>query len=324
MKVFRFFLIYSLNVLLCSPIFAQAPTTAKIAFVSRGINPSGIYQSNIYMMNPDGSDLINLISRSRSRGINHIAWEPSGQRILFCSDHKGKHDIHVMNADGTDAKPVFTEPRYRVEPTWSPDGKRIAYVASAKPMGRSLYIAPTNGQSGEPIVQVGPHSGQPDWSPDGTEIAFVVGSRGIRKIYILNLESHTQRLLLPDKNPWMQYPAWSPDSERIAFVWSPNRAGSGIYVVNRDGTGLEQITEPDPLRTVSIAWAPSGDELVYAKDTRDSLHLFKVSLKDQRPQQLTHEMINPEAIWFDPAAAVPVEPSASARITTWGKIKNQD
>ena len=36
MKVFRFFLIYSLNVLLCFPIFAQAPTTAKIAFVSRG------------------------------------------------------------------------------------------------------------------------------------------------------------------------------------------------------------------------------------------------------------------------------------------------
>ena len=322
MKVFRFFLIYSLNVLLCSPIFAQAPTTAKIAFVSRGINPSGIYQSNIYMMNPDGSDLINLISRSRSRGINHIAWEPSGQRILFCSDHKGKHDIHVMNADGTDAKPVFTEPRYRVEPTWSPDGKRIAYVASAKPMGRSLYIAPINGQSGEPIVQVGPHSGQPDWSPDGTEIAFVVGSRGIRKIYILNLKSHTQRLLLPDKNPWMQYPAWSPDGERIAFVWSPNRSGSGIYVVNRDGTGLAQITEPDPLRTVSIAWAPSGDELVYAKDTGDNLHLFKVSLKDQRPQQLTHEMINPEAIWFDPAAVVPVEPSASARITTWGQIKN--
>ena len=323
MKVFRFLLLCSLSFLLCPSIFAQAPTTAKIAFVSRGINPSGIYQSNIYMMNPDGSDVVNLISKSRGSGINHIAWEPSGQRILFCSDHKGKHDLHVMNADGTDAKPVFTEPRYRVEPTWAPDGKRIAYVASAKPMGRSIYIASTDGQPGKPIVQVGA-GGQPAWAPDGTEIAFVVGSRGIREIHILNFESGTQRRLLPDKNPWMQYPAWSPDGERIAFVWSPNRSGSGIYVVNRNGTGLEQITKPDPLRTLSITWAPSGDELVYAKDTRDSIHLFKVSLKDQRPQQLTHEMINPEAIWFDPAAVVPVEPSTSARITTWGKIKNQD
>lgn len=324
MKTLRLFLLCSLSVLLCTSILAQAPTTAKIAFVSRGINPSGIYQSNIYMMNPDGSDLVDLISRSRGSGINHIAWEPSGQRILFCSDHKGKHDIHVMNADGTDAKPMFTEPRYRVEPTWSPDGKWIVYVASATPIGRSIHIAQTNGQSGEPIVLVGRHGGQPDWSPDGTEIAFVAASQGIRKIYILNLKTHTHRQLLPDKNPWMQYPAWSPDGERIAFVWSPNRSGSGIYLVNRDGTGLEQITEPDPLRTLSITWAPSGDELVYGKDTRDSLHLFKISLKDQRIQQLTHEMINTEAIWFDPTAVVSVEPSGSSLITTWGKIKRQD
>ena len=324
MKILRFFLLCSLSfLLLCPSIFAQAPTRAKIAFVSRGPNPSGIYQSNIYMMNPDGSDLVNLISKSRSRGINHIAWEPSGRRILFCSDHKGRHDIHIMNADGTDAQPIFTEPRYRVEPTWSPDGKRIAYIASSRLVGRSLHIAPTNGQSGKPIVQVGT-GGQPDWSPDGTEIAFVAGSQGIRKIYILNLEAHTQRQLLPDKNPWMQYPAWSPDGERIAFVWSPNRSGTGIYLVNRDGTGLEQITKPDPLRTLSITWSPSGDELVYGKDTGDSLHLFKVRLNDRHIQQITHEMINTEAIWFDPTAVVPVEPSASARITTWGKIKNKD
>ncbi len=320
MKMFRFFLLCSLSVLLCPAIFAQAPTTAKIAFVSRGINPSGVRQSNIYMMNPDGSGLVTLISR---RGINHIAWELSGQRILFCSDHKGKHDIHVMNADGTDAKPVFTEPRYRVEPAWSPDGKRIAYVASAKLIGRSVYIASINGESSKPIVQVGA-GGQPAWSPDGTEIAFVVGSPGVRKIYILNLEAHTQRQLLPDKNPWMQHPAWSSDGERIAFAWSPENSGTGIFVVNRDGTELQQITEPDPLRILSITWAPSGDELVYGKIIRDSAHLFKVSLRDSGTQQLTHEMVNTEAIWFDPAAVVSVKPSTSALITTWGKIKNQD
>ena len=318
MRLFRFFLLCSLSVLLCPLIFAQAPTTEKIAFVSRGINPSGAYQSHIYMMNPDGSNLVNLISRHW--GINHIAWERSGERILFCSEHEGKHDIHIMNADGTDAKPVFTEPRYRVEPAWSPDGKRIAYVASAQPLGRSIYIAPTNGESGKPIVQ----GGQPDWSPDGTEIAFVAASRGIRKIYILNLEAHTQRQLLPDKNPWMQHPAWSPDGEKIAFAWSPEKSGIGIYIVNRDGTGLKQIIKPDVFRIVSITWAPSGDELVYGKSTGESLHLFKVSLNNQNVQQLTHEMVNPEAIWFDPSAVVSVEPSSSALITTWSQIKNQE
>ena len=323
MHVFRFFLLCCFSVALCTPIFAQAPITAKIAFVSRGLNPSGIYQSNISMMNPDGTGLVNLISRSRNRGVNHIAWEPSGQRILFCADHKGKHDIHIMNADGTDPQPMFTEPKYRVEPTWSPDGKRIAYIASAQPLGRSMYIAQTNGGTGEPIpiVQVGT-GGQPDWSPDGTEIAYVAGSQGIRKIYILNLETHTQSQLLPDKNPWMQHPAWSPNGERIAFAWSPEKSGTGIYVVHRDGTGLKQITKPDPLRILSIIWSPSGDELVYGQIIQDGAHLFKVSLKNGSIQQLTHEMINTEAIWFDPVVVVPVEPSPSARLTTWGEIKN--
>ncbi len=150
MKVFRLLLLCSLSLLLCLPTFAQAPTTAKIAFVSRGINPPGIYQSNIYMMNPDGSDLVNLISKSRSRGINHIAWEPSGQRMLFCSDHKGKHDIHIMNADGTDAKPMFTEPRYRVEPTWSPDGNQVAYIAHEMLNSEAIWFDPAVTVSVEP------------------------------------------------------------------------------------------------------------------------------------------------------------------------------
>ena len=320
MRIFRFLLLCSLSLLLCLPTFAQAPTTAKIAFVSWDT-----HQSGIYMMNPDGSDLVNLISRTR--GINQIAWEPTGERILFCADREGVHDIYIMNTDGTDVRPMFTERRYKQEPTWSPDGERIAYTAWSPLVGGSIHIAPTDGQSGKPIVQVGRGSGQPAWSPDGTEIAFVVGSQGIREIYILDIEAHTQRHLLPDndKNPWMLHPTWSPDGERIAFAWSPEKSGTGIYVVNRDGTGLEQITEPDSLRRIlSITWAPSGDELVYAKVEGNRAHLFKVSLNDWRIRQLTYKRNNPEAIWFDPAGVVSVEPAATLSITTWGKIKNQD
>ena len=328
MRTIRFFLLCSLGVLLCTSILAQAPTMAKIAFVSSGINPTGRYQSDIYMTNPDGSDLVNLISRTR--GINQIAWEPTGARILFCSnrltahDTHGVHDIYIMNADGTDAKPMFTERRYRREPTWSPDGKSIAYIASSPLVGRSIYIAPTTGQSGTPIVQVGHNGGQPDWSPDGTEIAFVVASQGRREIYILNIEAYTQRQLSLDKNPWMERPTWSPDGEQIAFTWSPEKSGIGIYVINRDGTGLEEVVPPSTSRILSITWSPSGDELIYGKVMVNTAHLFKVSLQDRRIQQFTDKLPSTEAIWFDPAAVVPVEPSASAFITTWSKIKNRD
>ena len=330
MKILRFFLLLCLSILLlCPPILAQAPMTAKIAFVSWDNHPSAVHRFGIYMINPDGSDLVNLISRSS--GINQIAWEPTGERILFCSNRRevhdiqrGVHDVYIMNADGTDAKPMFTERRYRREPTWSPDSKWIAYTASAPLVGRSIYIAPTDGQSGTPIVQVGHNGGQPDWSPDGTEIAFVEASPGRREIYILNIEAHTQRRLPLDKNPWMERPAWSPDGEKIAFTWSPEKSGIGIYIINRNGTGLEEIVPPSPSRILSITWAPSGDELIYGKIIESKAYLFKVSLSDRSVQQLIHEISSTEAIWFDPAVVVSVEPSASSLITTWGKIKNQD
>ena len=319
MRILRFSLLYIFSVLLSFSVFAQAPTTAKIAFVSFDRN---LGQSNIHMMNPDGSDLVTLISRRE--GINQIAWEPSGARILFGFDRGNDHDIHIMNADGTDARPMFTTQRYRREPAWSPDGKRIAYIAWAQGVGWSIHIALTDGQPGEPILGVGRGGGQPAWSPDGTKIAFVAGSPGKREIYILNLETHTQRRLLPEKkHQWTVHPAWSPDGEKIAFTRSPWPLGPQIFIANRDGTGLEQITELDGIgQILSITWAPFGDEIIYGKRIENSPRLFKVSLSDRRNQQLTHEMPGSEAILFDPGTVVAVEPSASARITTWGKIKN--
>ena len=324
MRTICFFLFSCLGVLLCNPIFAQAPATAKIAFVSDDRNVSWPYESSIYMMNPDGSDLVNLISSRQ--GINQIAWEPTGDQILFCFGRGSDHDIYIMNADGTEARPMFAEQRYRREPAWSPDGKRIAYTAWAQGIGWSIHITSTNGEPGKPIVEVGRGGGQPAWSPDGTEIAFVAASSGNREVYILNLETHTQRRLLPEKkHQWTVYPAWSPDGEKIAFTRAPRLSGSQIFVVNRDGTGLAQITEHNRLgRILSLTWAPSGDEIIYGRTIENSPYLLKVSLNDQDIQQLTDEISGSEAALFNPGAVVAVEPSASLFITTWGKMKNKD
>ena len=324
MRILRFSLLYIFSVLLSFSAFAQAPTTAKIAFVSGGRNPSGVFESSIYMMNPDGSDLVNLISSRQ--GINQIAWEPTGERILFGFDHGDDHDIYIMNADGTDARRMFIEQRYRREPAWSPDGKRIAYTAWAQGIGWSIHIASTDGQLGTPIVEVGRGGGQPAWSPDGAEITFVAASPGNRAVHILNLETHVQRKLLPEKKKqWTIYPAWSPDGEKIAFTRSPWPLGPQIFVANRDGTGLEQITELEGIgQILSITWAPSGDEIIYGKRIVNSPRLFKVSLSDRRNQQLIHKMPGSEAILFDPGTVVAVEPATSLFTTTWGQIKNQE
>ncbi|MDE0313550.1 MAG: hypothetical protein OXM61_01495 [Candidatus Poribacteria bacterium] len=319
MKILRPIALCIIGLMLLCPAFAKVPTKAKIAFVSEKDNSWGID-----MMNPDGSDRVNLIQHQG--GVNQLAWSPDGKQILFGTrNDKGTHDIFIMDADGANAKPLFKAQNYKREPAWSPDGKQIAYMAYSKISGAwHIHIASTDEQSVEPTIPVGRLGGAPAWSPDGTEIAFVKAACQKREIYIYNLETNAQEKLLSENPPSMLYPAWSPDGKKIAFYWSRIGQQKGIYTVNRDGTDLQQVTETGA-RVLSLTWSPSGDELLYAQTANDFYQLFKVDLRTVEIEQLTHEGHNSDAVWFDPSpSSLSVSPSESLLTTTWGKVKNSD
>lgn len=86
MKTIRLFALAILNVLILDVnvdfAFATAPTTAKILFTS---SRDGNYE--VYMMNPDGSEQINL-TQHRANDLNPV-WSPTGEQILFVSDREG-------------------------------------------------------------------------------------------------------------------------------------------------------------------------------------------------------------------------------------------
>ncbi len=103
---------------LCS-VLAQALQTSKIAFSLI----DGKQNSEIYLMNPDGSEQVN-ITNHRADDVSSI-WSPTGEHILFVSDRDGVRDLYLMDADGKNVKRVFGKSADRRHPTWSPDGKRI-------------------------------------------------------------------------------------------------------------------------------------------------------------------------------------------------------
>ena len=101
----------------------------------------------------------------------------------------------------------------------------------------------------------------------------------------------------------------------------------GIYVVNRDGSGLRKIIDAGdrPAAVFNPTWSPDGNELIYDKGVGGVRDLFKVALDGGVPKQLTRRQadnFNPD--WFDPAFALPVSPQPSLLTTTWGKLKTQD
>ena len=303
---------------LCS-VLAQAPQTPKIVF-SLIDNKQN---SEIYLMNPDGTDQVRL-TYNKAFDVSAV-WSPTGEQILFASDRDGVRDLYLMDADGKNVKRVFGKSEDRRHPTWSPDGKQIAYTRREQGKG-FIYIASIDGKKEEQVA-IG---AVPTWSPDGTEIAFITGAIERKQISLLNVRTHKQKVLFPKpaKPSWMTSPAWSPSGDKIAFAWL-HKVPLGqfadtqtIYIINRDGTGLQQVID-EAGRESSPVWSPQGDVLLYAQYINGKqMQIFKVGLNGAEPVQLTDPTFwHFTGDWFDPAYALPVSPQPQLLTTQWGDVK---
>ena len=301
------------------PIFAQAPTTPKIAFMTaRNKN------RDIYLINPDGSGM-ERITHHPGMDVGP-KWSPTGEQILFESDRdrvRLSWDLYLMDADGSNVRRIFAKSKDRRSAVWSPDGKQIAYNRWEQGI-YYIYIAPIDGKKEERVI-IG---SQPSWSPDGREIAFIEGgTRDPKRISILNVRTRKHKFFFPPKAPdWVRHVAWAPTGDKLAFSW--NRVPGGlntetIYVVNRDGTGVRQILDKTVGRAVEPSWSPAADALLFhAFDADNNLQMFKVSLEDGEPVQLTPPGFwHYVGDWFDPAFALPVSPQPHLLTTTWSKMK---
>ena len=312
-------------------VSAKVPITPKILFTSAR---DGNYE--VYSMNPDGSEQVN-ITQHRANDL-YAVWSPTGEKILFISDRGGKRDLYLMNADGSDVRRVFKfkTKEIRRNPTWSPDGKQIAYdQGNFDDPKFDTYIATLGEQDEEYLV----HGTDPAWSPDGTEVVCNVRSR----LTFVNVRTQEQRRLLPKAAMAHQRnPSWSAAGDKLTFAWNNNplppllpgghlpekwRDTQTIYLINRDGTGLKQLVDEAGPRAQYPELSPNGAEVLYTKVINERHQIFKLDINSGVQTQLTHVGMprfgNFGGDWFDPAYALPVSPQPDLLSTTWGKLKKK-
>ena len=276
-RIFIFCCATSIVMLAIDQALAAAPPTAKIAFAS-SLNVKAKGDSDIYIMNPDGTGRVNL-TRHNAKD-SEPTWSPSGRHILFTSDRDGDNDLYRMNADGTNIRRIFKKWANRSNPTWSPDGGQIAYFHGD---AEAIYIASIDGANEKRLVK-GWH---PTWSPDGTEIAFVSLEGGL-DIRVIDLKTGLERVLVPmEQALLLQEPVWSPDGTKIVFKRvnfllfilkvlfnaKENPPAQTIDIVNSDGTEGEAIVV-DGSQVSDPAWSPQSDALIYSQLFGKERHLF--------------------------------------------------
>ncbi len=305
--------------------WGQAPETAKIVYASDKDNEK--WSLDIYLMNPDGGDVIRLTDHPA--GDYAPVFSPTGKKILFVSHRDGIRDLYLMDANGRNVKRVFRSAVDRSEPGWSPDGKRIVYF---RYNDKAIYTADIDGRNEKPLAIAGEFGGQPTWSPDGERIVFSFASANLAQqeregypLIFISPEGQNRRKVSLDDLRHID-PIWSPDGEWIAFADSPwflHEIDQGtIHIMKPDGTERQQIVSKAGGYAKRPIWSSDGTELLYEKKVGEQKHLFRVNITLRLKKQLTHQGVNSLGSWFDPAALL-VQPQANLITTIWGKLKQQ-
>lgn len=230
------------------------------------------------LMNADGSGIRDL----KVQG-NEPALSPDGSRIVF--SHARGNDypqIFVVNADGKELKQLtsFTD-RVVADPTWSPDGKKIAFEVFRTPQPRrdpDLYLMDAHGSTPVKIVEGG---ATPSFSPDGTRLVFVSRRDGNFEIYSVKSDGSDVRRLTnhpaEDSNP-----SWSPDGATIAFVSDREGERHAIYVMNPDGSELQRLAFSKRQEFCFPAWTPDSKSVLFT--TLNVVGAQFITVAEDRPK----------------------------------------
>lgn len=314
-----FFLFYS-----SSPVLAETPcaqggpidssTTGKIAFVSDRDKQVNVADTQIYLINPDGSGLVRLCVPMHA---SNPRWSPDGTKLsLVVRAEGGDNRIAVMDADGSNLT-ILANGEFQ---DWSPDGTKMVFMGRRTLPGTGgIFVMNSDGSNITRLtIESNFYDDHPRWSPAGDKIAFErMLPETNSEIYVMNTDgtdvvniSNTQA---DDRNP-----SWSPDGTKLAYVYMQQ-----IFVMNADGSNKVSVHD-DSVNPTMVNWSPDSQQFVFEMVDRESSccnnEIWTMNVDGTNLQKITTDpasddqavwSLNAPWSWTPPAPEIAVSESNS-------------
>jgi TolB protein len=209
-----------------------SPNGDKIAF------SSGEWGNmNIYLVNPDGSDLTNLTDLRGDE--NEAKWSPDGKTIVFSSTRDGNREIYSINVDKTGFTRLTNNSADDGSPYWNLDGKTIVF-SSDRGGDFDIYTMNLDGSELKRLTINDSNDSQPSWSPNGDYIAFMSDRDGNNEIYIMKSDGSNQTNMTNHPSNDL-YPNWAPDGRHLVF-FSDRDGDLGVYSMDLSSSIVKNLT----------------------------------------------------------------------------------
>jgi len=237
--------------------------TGMLAYCNQPVSAPELHE--IYATHIDGTRKQQLVEAPI--GLNHHEWSPDGQQIAAVGYvDASTWSIYVFDADGTDlTRLTDTVDVLDNEPSWSPDGTRLAWGRTYPAEGdrSELWIMNNNGTDQHTINVEGDGV---RWSPDGTRLLYHKELANI-DIWSCDIDGANEQQLTFSAGDDIE-PDWSPDGSRIIFT-STRDGNYEIYVMNADGSDQLRLTD-NSVFDLSPTWSPDGTLVAFGRDVNDA------------------------------------------------------
>jgi len=254
---------------------ALSPDGRRLVYFS----DAGLFSIDMYLANAEnGHTIRKLVSATRDPHLESMqfisstgAWNADGSRFVFGAVVTGKPALRIVKGDNGDLVQEIKFPTLGeiFNPTWSPDGTRIAFSAQLGGL-TDLFLYDLAGGQLQRLTDDSYADLQPAWSPDGSQIAFVTDRFGTSldsltygdyQLAVISARPGGQITRLPHlPNAKHINPQWSSDGKSLYFLADPGgitnvfrmSVGDGaITQVTNVFTGVSGITSLSPALSVA-------------------------------------------------------------------------
>jgi TolB protein len=201
-----------------------SPDSQQIAFTSKRDD-----MQEIYLINRDGSGEKRLTHGSVDKWMDDVygySWSPDGQQIAFVRSYQ----LYIINADGSEEKPLLNEANTGTAVAWSPDGRLIAYTMRVNQQVGIYTILP-DGSNIQKILDIPSDYTGLVWSPNGQYLSYTQKDSGVVSLFIVDADGNNNHQLADN----IIGASWSPDSKYITYSADDANFNSTMYIVEFSG-----------------------------------------------------------------------------------------
>ena len=238
------------------------------------------------------------------------SWAPDGGSLAFVYRGTNFADIFVTDDQGqsqtrltTSQSTILDNNDWNLRPTYSPDGKLIAFVSDRSSTFPTLWVMnAADGTGRHALATPGLQEEGVDsiaWSPDGSQLAVTLFNEpGPTQIALVPMGATGRQIgrVLTSLAGGALDPAWAPDGSWLAFAGHDGFALE-IYAVLPDGSSMTQLSN-DGMLARAPAFSPDGSHLVYLSNKTGFFEIYELDLSADAsgalvassPRQLTQDL----------------------------------